>query len=184
MCCLITIFLFGCKNKNTEDNMYGNAVLNITIDYEKQPGPGSNQWAVWIEDSEGYVVKTIFVTKFTADGGYVPRPACIPIWVSKVNPSELSGITLDAISGATPDSGLLKYVWNLTDDDGTAVGNGNYSLVVEATLFGDSEVIFKAPITVGKKEMKVSAIPEYTSHEEKNKNMIKTVNAEYILIKK
>ncbi|MCC8145560.1 MAG: DUF2271 domain-containing protein [Bacteroidales bacterium] len=182
-CCLVVAFLTSCKNSKASDTMHTKAVLNITIDYEKQPGPGSNQWAVWIEDPEGYLVKTIFVTGFTADGGYVPRPACTPIWVSKANPSSLSGTSIDAFSGATPASGLLTYTWDLTDDDDTPVGNGNYLLIVEGTLFGESEVIFKAPFSVGEKEMKISATPEYTSDEEKNKEMIKSVNAEYVLVK-
>lgn len=182
--CIMIIFFTNCKKGNVSDNMYSKAELNIIIDYKKQEGPGSNQWAIWIEDSEGYLVKTLFVTGFTADGGYIPRPTCTPIWVSKANPTQLSGSSLDAFSGATPNSGLLTYTWNLTDEEGSPVRNGNYTLVVEATLFGDSEAIFKTPIAVGEKESTISIQPEYTSNEDKNREMIKSVSAEYVLIKK
>lgn len=181
---LSLIFISCNKSKTASDTMYTKAILNINVDYEKQEGPGSNQWAIWIEDPQGYLVKTIFVTAFTADGGYIPRPACTPVWVSKADPSSLSGASIDAFSGATPASGLLTYKWDLTDNDGTPVDNGEYAFVVESTLFGDSEAIFKAPFTVGNKEMKISTKPVYSSDEEKNKEMIKSVNAEYVLVKK
>ncbi|MCD8029788.1 MAG: DUF2271 domain-containing protein [Bacteroides sp.] len=44
--------------------------LEITVDYKRQDGRGSNQYAVWVEDAVGNLVKTLYVTQFTADGGY------------------------------------------------------------------------------------------------------------------
>lgn len=182
---LSCMLLTACnKSKATSDNMHGKAVLKIMVDYEKQEGPGSNQWAVWIEDTQGNLVKTIYVTSFTADGGYIPRPACTPIWVSKANPASLSGALIDGFSGATPDSGMQTYTWDLTDDGESAVGNGEYYFVVEATLFGESEVIYKAPFTVDDKESNmIEADPSFTSEDEKNKEMIKSVTAQYVLLK-
>ncbi|GHV59069.1 hypothetical protein FACS1894182_12590 [Bacteroidia bacterium] len=156
--------------------------MKINVDYERQPGHGSNQWAVWIEDSEGYIVKTLFVTRFTADGGYIPRPSCTPLWVSKALPNDLSQEAIDAFSGATPSSGIQTYVWDITDADGNPVAQGNYTLMVEATLYGESEVVYKAPFTIGDKEWTLNPEPFYTSDDETNKNMIRSVNVEYLLI--
>jgi hypothetical protein len=179
---IFPLLVISCnKNKETTASI-PDAVLKINVDYEKQAGPGSNQWAVWIEDSEGSIVKTLFVTRFTADGGYVPRPACIPIWVGKAQPAELSQETIDAFSGATPASGLQTYVWDSTDSDGNPVAKGTYTFVVEATLFGESEVIYKAPFTLGDKEFTVTAEPSYTSDDDKNKDLIRSVSAEYLLV--
>jgi len=87
---VLSLAFISCnKEKNDSLNpgtMFEKAAIEIEFDYEKQAGPGSNQWAVWIEDEAGAIVKTLFVTSFTADGGYVPRPACTPIWVGKANP--------------------------------------------------------------------------------------------------
>ncbi|MDR2037847.1 MAG: DUF2271 domain-containing protein [Bacteroidales bacterium] len=74
-------FLFGIffstnafpGERLSENN--GNGVLEITVSYVRQSGHGSNQYAVWIEDSVGKLVKTLYVTQFTAKGGYVRRPA-------------------------------------------------------------------------------------------------------------
>ena len=152
--------------------------MRISVDYEKQPGHGSNQYAIWVEDAEGTLVKTLFVTSFTADGGYVPRPACTPIWVNKANPANLSVEEVDAISGATPQSGLQTYTWDLTDNNDTPVSNGTYIVIVEGTLYGDSEVIFKTPVTIGGKEKSFNTEMSFTSEDEKNKGMIKSVKIE------
>ena len=39
-----------------------NGKLKISIDFNRSSTPASNQYAVWIEDMDGNVVKTLFVT--------------------------------------------------------------------------------------------------------------------------
>ena len=70
--------------------------LEVSFNYQKQAGPGSNQYAVWIENEKGEVVKTLFVTSFTTKGrvrgneqpmrGYVKRPNCVPTWLRSIRP--------------------------------------------------------------------------------------------------
>ncbi|MDR2805062.1 MAG: DUF2271 domain-containing protein [Dysgonamonadaceae bacterium] len=177
---LFPLLMGGCK-KSAAPSTASGAVLNILVDYEKQPGPGGNQWAVWVEDSAERIVKTLYVTRFTADGGYVPRPACTPLWVKKALPGDLSQEAIDAFSGATPSSGLQTYEWNITDDGNRPLENGAYTLMVEATLYGESEVIYKTPVTVGNQEWTIDLEPFYTSADTINKNMIRSVRAEYRL---
>ena len=173
---LLPLLTGGCTN-------VPNGVLKIHVEYEKQAGHASNQWAVWIEDSEGYIVKTLFVTQFTADGGYIPRPTCVPLWVSKAQPDNLSQEAIDAFSDATPSSGVQTYSWDLTDSDGNRVGAGAYTLMVEATLYGGGRVIFQTPVTIGKKEWSLSSLePQYTSEDETNRGMIRSVSVEYLLV--
>lgn len=178
---LFSLVAYSCT-KGDSTTMYEKAVLKIEVDYEKQEGRGSNQWAVWIEDSMGEIVKTLYVTSFTADGGYKPRPACTSIWVSKAKPEEQSGEWIDGISGATPSTGLQTYVWDLTNEEGSPVNNGDYVFVVEANLYGDSEVIFKSPLSINNKAFEVVAMPEFTKEDDKNKGMIKSVRAVFELI--
>ena len=42
--------------------------LEVSFNYQRQAGPGSNQYAVWIENEKGEFVKTLFVTSYTAKG--------------------------------------------------------------------------------------------------------------------
>lgn len=83
-----------------------NGILEISFDFARGTTPASSQFAVWIEDSSGNLVKTLYVTNFTANGGYAKRKESIPTWVSKAKPSVLPEAELDAISGATPQAGL------------------------------------------------------------------------------
>ncbi len=141
------LFSINCqKNDN-------NGKLEITVSYEKQAGRGSNQYAVWIEDTKGDIVKTLYVTAFTADGGYTYRETSLPVWVIKANPASLSKEQIDAFSGATPSSGEHTYTWDLTDQQGNKVEAGNYIYIVEATYLGDSHVMFKDSFTVGNNEI-------------------------------
>jgi hypothetical protein len=174
----VFLLLANC-NKSKESETAGKTVLTISVDYERQSGHGSNQYAVWIEDKDSVLVKTLFVTAYTADGGYKPRPACVPIWVKKANPEKLSGESIDAFSGATPLSGLQTYEWDFTDEENRPVSGEKYYVVVEGTLYGDSEVIYKVPVTVGEKSSSAYAQAFYTSDDDKNKNMIRSVSVEY-----
>ena len=42
--------------------------VEVSFNYEHQDGPGSNQYAVWVENAQGKVVRTLFVTSFTTKG--------------------------------------------------------------------------------------------------------------------
>ena len=111
--------------------------LEVSFDYQRQAGPGSNQYAVWIENEKGDVVKTLFVTSYTTKGrarggeqpkrGYIVRPACVPTWVKTVKADERTDQQLDAVTGATPQAGgTLTFTWDFTDEQGKAVPQGNY----------------------------------------------------------
>lgn len=128
--------------------------LQISFQYNKQQGPGSNQYAVWIEDMNGNVVKTLFVTSFTskgrprqgqkADRGYHFRPTCVPTWVKHANADALTDVEVDGFTGATPQvSGLQSFLWNFTDQNGKPVKSGTYKFYVEATYYNSSIVLYE-----------------------------------------
>lgn len=179
---ILPLLTGGCKESRTK-KFIANSEINICFDYERQPGPGGNQWAIWVEDSEQNIVKTLFVTRFTATGGYVPRPSCTPLWVKKAQPADLSQETIDAYTGATPPSGLQTCVWDLTGADGETVSAGTYVIMLEATLLNDSEAIYKIPVTVGNKHWSVAPEPFFTSEDATNKQMIRSVSVAYLLKK-
>ena len=53
----------------------------ISFDYERISGSASNQLAVWIEDMSGNLIRTLYATAWTADGGYTMRPDSIALWI-------------------------------------------------------------------------------------------------------
>ena len=162
--------------------------LEVSFNYQKQAGPGSNQYAVWIENDKGEVVKTLFVTSFTTKGrargnaqpqrGYVMRPACVPTWVKASKASEKTDQQLDAVTGATPQAdGVQTFTWNFTDQQGKAVPQGNYKIFVEATLYNDSDIIYSGTFSTKGKAGNVALTSTITKSDEQHKNMLTNVKA-------
>ena len=162
--------------------------LEVSFDYQRQAGPGSNQYAVWIENEKGNVVKTLFVTSYTTKGrarggeqpkrGYIVRPACVPTWVKTVKADEKTDQQLDAVTGATPQAGGTQtFTWDFTDEQGKAVPQGDYKVVVEATLFFDSDIIYSGTFSTKDKEGNVKLTSTLTKEDEQHKNMVTNVKA-------
>jgi len=137
----------------------------LTFIFTRQTGSASNQYAVWIEDEQGKYVKTLYATRWTASGGYSRRPTSIPLWVKQSNLASMTSVQVDAISGATPATGSLSYTWDGTDSKGASVPNGNYTLILEATLRWENLVYYRAPIALGSGNAFASVSVEYTEGE-------------------
>ncbi len=134
--------------------------VTVTFDFQKQDGYATNQFAVWVEDENGAFVKTLFATRFTAEGGYVERPASLPIWVERADAANAKD--LDAVTGATPNSGSLSYVWDLTDESGARVADGTYRFFVEGTLRYENQVLYSGEIAIGGAAASAEATAAYT----------------------
>ena len=133
----------------------------LTFSFTRLSGFSSNQFAVWVEDSQGKFIKTLYATKFTAAGGWKRRETSIPIWVKKSGLADLKGAQVDAITGATPKTGALKYTWDGKDSSGKAVPAGNYVLFLEGTLRQENQVLCRAPISLGNEAKPAEVSVEY-----------------------
>ena len=162
--------------------------LEVLFNYQRQAGPGSNQYAVWIENEKGEVVKTLFVTSFTTKGrtrgneqpmrGYIKRPACVPTWVKASKANDLTDQQLDAFTGATPQaSGTQTFTWDFTDQQGKAVQKGTYKVFVEATLFNASTITYSGSFSTQDKAGSVALTSQLTEPDEKHKDMVTEVKA-------
>jgi len=135
-------------------------IVSISFDFQKQQGYASNQFAVWVEDMNGNLVKTLYVTKFTAKGGFEQRPDAIPIWVERAGIAQ--GGEVDAVTGATPKSCNVSFVWDLADESGARVADGMYRYFVEGTLRWKNHVLFAGEITLDGSATTSEATSEYT----------------------
>ena len=171
------------KGKATKANY-----LEVSFNYQRQQGPGSNQYAVWIENEKGEVVKTLFVTSFTTKGrvrgneqpmrGYIKRPACVPTWVKAAKANDLSDQQLDAVTGATPQaSGTQTFTWDFKDQQGKTVKKGTYRVFVEATLFNASTITYSGSFSTQDKTGDVTLTCQLTEPDEKHKDMVTDVKA-------
>ncbi len=161
--------------------------VEVSFNYEHQDGPGSNQYAVWVENAQGEVVRTLFVTTFTAKGrahgdeelvrGYIKRPNCVPAWVNAVKANDLTDEDLDVFTGATPqNNGIQTFCWDLKDQKGDVVPKGNYKICVEATLIQDCIVKYEASFSTNDEINKTLEFTETLSKEaDSHKGMISNV---------
>ena len=161
VCLAGLLILGGCgASAPTDADMPDFDIVAVTFDYQKQTGFASNQFAVWIENEDGALIKTLYATRFTASGGYRDRPDAIPVWVERSGLSEMTDV--DAITGATPKSGSLRFVWDLTDTSGQRVPDGSYRFFVEGTLRWKNRVLFSGELLLDGGAASAEAAPAYT----------------------
>jgi hypothetical protein len=153
--------------------------VEISFVYQRQTGMGSNQFAVWIEDSSGKYIKTLYTTRFTANGGWQRRPQSLPGWVKASQAVNMTSGDIDAITGATPSSGNLTYVWDCKDKEGNIVTAGEYKYIVEASLRMDNRVLYSGTIKTGGKAQQSQAASEFFGDSEQERGMITNVAAKY-----
>ena len=178
--CTVSTLLASCASKP--------GTVELSFNYTKQAGPGSNQYAVWIEDAAGKVVKTLFVTEFTSKGrsrdgskparGYTYRTSCMPTWVKHVGAENLTDEQMDAFTGATPaQSGKQTFTWDFTDQAGQPVAKGIYHVYLEATYNGNSVVTYTGTVMSGQKPGELRLEKSYMEESEDRKDMISDVTA-------
>jgi hypothetical protein len=181
---LLSVFAVAQNSKKSKQAK----TLEVSFNYQKQAGPGSNQYAVWIENEKGEFVKTLFVTSYTSKGrarggeqakrGYIVRPACVPVWVKTSKAEEKTDQQLDAVTGATPQSsGTQTFTWDFTDEQGKAVPQGTYKVKVEATLIFDSDIVYTGIFSTKDKPGNITLTSELTKEDEQHKDMVTDVKA-------
>ncbi|MCD8317839.1 MAG: DUF2271 domain-containing protein, partial [Paraprevotella sp.] len=134
--------LSQAREKQADETRSNNG-KRVTVAFDfKRGGIASSQYAIWIENEKGELVRTLYATSFTARGGYSYREDALPLWVEKARPSNMDASQVDAVTGTTPQNGPLAYTWDGTDSRGNAVPAGNYRLFVEGTLYWKSRVLY------------------------------------------
>ncbi|MDR3171427.1 MAG: DUF2271 domain-containing protein [Treponema sp.] len=154
-------------------------LVEVSFAYTRQPGSGSNQFALWIEDAQGRYIKTLYATRFTAQGGLERRPQSIPQWVKQSGLKGMSRSQIDSFTGATPQAGSLSYRWDGTDQGGAAVPSGEYHLYVEATFRNENRVVYQAVVQLGGNPQETQAEAQYFGKDTAGRTMIGPVTVRY-----
>jgi tetratricopeptide (TPR) repeat protein len=128
------------KRFNPDEHDKPLVVVDFVLGFEDQLPP---QTAVWIEDSEGNYVSTVYVSGFS---GYArDAQVNLPVWSAM---SEYRGI--DAVTGASIDVGHHIYTWNLEDRGGSRVDHGKYMVRVETSYWPSMKYqLSESSVTVG-----------------------------------
>lgn len=152
----------------------------IDFSYRRQAGPGSNQIAIWVENAEGKVVRTLYVSDFTAGrGGWRIREHSVPRWVRQAGVAGMTADRIDAFTGATPSPGPVTRVWDGRDDAGGPVPAGRYRIFLEATLRQENQVLYHADVEVGGPAGEVRPEPEYRGFDVPERAMIGGVSIRF-----
>jgi len=107
------------------------------------------QTAVWIEDTNGKFIKTVYVSGFS--GFAKEMQANLSEWAESSNFKDVDGVT-----GASIDVGHHIYVWDLNDHQSIKVKTGEYIIKVEAAYWPSMEYQFiSAKIKIGKNNTRV-----------------------------
>lgn len=129
-------------------NSTGSVTVSFTLTRSRQIA--SDQVAVWIEDAKGTFVKTLFVSSFAGKrAGWKLRPQTLPTWVSASGAKDTPQSDIDAVSGATPSTGPVSVVWDLTDSKGKVVPAGTYRYRIECNITWESTVLWTGTFEVG-----------------------------------
>ena len=180
---ILALLISGCGKSKPADTQITPSVgpyVAITVYFNPQDGIATNQYAVWIEDSSGDLVKSVFATHFTADGGWEKRPEALPVWVEKSGLSAGTAQNIDTYTGATPkEAGRQVYYWDCTDENGQTVPDGDYRFITEGIIYWADAVTFSGTIHVGGDENTTQAEAQYTTDKATGSDMISGVDAAY-----
>jgi hypothetical protein len=151
------------------------AAAELSFSFTRQSGSASNQFAVWIEDPQGRHVKTLYATRYTANGGWQRRETSIPLWVKQSGLANMDRAQIDSLTGATPRNGTLTYRWDGTDSRNTALPPGDYVIYLEGTLRWQNQVLYRATIRLGQGPATPAVTTEYTGTPGAEQGMISAV---------
>lgn len=156
------------------------SVAELSFAFSRNGGIATNQFAVWVEDSHGRYVKTLYATNFTASGGWKRRKMSIPLWVEQSGLANMSQTQIDSLTGATPKNGNLTYRWDGKDSQNNLLPPGDYVIYLEGNLRMGNRVLYHAPIQIGHGATTSQITSEYIGKAGKEQKMISAVNARTI----
>ncbi len=157
--------------------------VEVSFDYTRMSTHASNQIAVWVEDESGQLIKTIYASGFTeARRGYENREDALNHWVMAADPAAMSDDEIDAISSATPQTGNIRFEWDLTDEAGNRVPDGRYFIKAEGALYWSSNVLYTGEIAIpGAAPGEIEVIMERSERENSdNEDMMQNVRMEVV----
>jgi hypothetical protein len=146
--------------------------VTFTYKLEKISKKASNQIALWIEDESSKYVKTVFATRFTAQGGFKKRPQALSEWTKTSDWINATRDDVDAVSGPTQMAGMNNLIWDCTDSSGKPVAPGTYVYKMEGNLFWDNRVLWEGRITVGKEQNSSVGEPKFLLTDSTEKSVL------------
>jgi len=101
--------------------------------------------AMWLEDADGKLVKTLYVSQELSAAEYKMGNVC-PDWVKKAHWDTAPKSEVDAVTAPTPNVGSEAKAFDLAQ---LGVAPGVYQFMFQMHVLEDHNVLFRATVTVG-----------------------------------
>jgi hypothetical protein len=101
--------------------------------------------AIWLEDANGVLLKTLYVSQELSAGYYKTGQAC-PDWVKKAHWDKMPKADVDAVTAPTPNVGSETKVFDLAE---YGVAPGVYQFRFQMHVGEDHNVLYRGTLTVG-----------------------------------
>ena len=101
--------------------------------------------AIWLEDKDGRIVKTLYVSQELSDIAYKLGNAC-PDWVKVAHWSAAPKAEVAAVTAPTPNVGTGAMTFDLAR---LGVAPGTYGFRFQVHISDEYNILYRGPITVG-----------------------------------
>ena len=173
--------ILGIRPQKVSQVKEATGKVTISFALSRISGPGSNQYAVWIEDEAGRYVTTLFVTDYmTRRQGWKVRQQSLMNWVGAADLNNMQQQDVDAISSATPQAGTQTVEWDLKDASDKTVNAGVYVYRIEDCLLMENNVLWTGEIRVG--GARQTSQPTVSYYPETAKNLGRTLISDISIV--
>lgn len=121
--------------------------ITISFDFTRQHKPSGDQFALWVENDMGQIMKQLFVTKDATTLQGKQDLNTLPLWAGKVR-NHTPQAVVEATAGTTPENGPVRYFWDLTNKKGQPVPDGTYTIYIAATQSASEQLNWRSTVTV------------------------------------
>jgi hypothetical protein len=101
--------------------------------------------AIWLEDKNGKIVRTLYVSQELSDTAYKVGRAC-PDWVKQANWSAVPKGDVAAVTAPTPNVGVGELTFDLAK---LGIAPGTYGFRFQVHISAEYNVLHRGQVTVG-----------------------------------
>jgi hypothetical protein len=101
--------------------------------------------AMWIEDADGKIVRTLFVSQELSGGAYRVGNAC-PDWVKQSHWESMPQNDVAAVTAPTPNVGESELTFDVAK---LGLAPGTYGFRLQVHITETVNVLYRGPFTVG-----------------------------------
>lgn len=133
--------------------------LEISYRFKKASGvQPSYQTAIWLEDENGDLARTLFVSEYLSYGGFHDSTIC-PNWSRKANWDNIDESMFDAVTAATPSTGENSLKVDCQKEN---IAPGTYRCCVQVHIVENYNIMYCGTIKIGDGKSETIAMVDYS----------------------